>query len=274
MCVAMNTQSVFSARQNHAIVDAVWLFIPSVSSSSAKAFTPVALILCFQSLILHRIANLAPPQILGSPMPASRISIEVSHARFTIVLRHRIPALILMVASLGLSIHSTKHAYSAEKTRLPNVVLILADDLGYGDVGCYGAINIKTPHIDGLARDGAKLTSFYVAQPVCTASRAALMTGCYSNRIGMNGALNHTSQTGIHTDEVLLSKLFQERGYATAIYGKWHLGYQTPFLPTRRGFDEWMGLPYSNDNGPLHPVTRGDPGASVVSQRQGFRTRP
>ena len=192
-------------------------------------------------------------------MPASRISIEVSHARFTIVLRHRIPALILMVASLGLSIHSTKHAYSAEKTRLPNVVLILADDLGYGDVGCYGAVNIKTPHIDGLARDGAKLTSFYVAQPVCTASRAALMTGCYSNRVGMSGALNHTSRTGIHPNEVLLSNLFQDRGYATAAYGKWHLGHQPPFLPTRRGFDEWMGLPYSNDNGPLHPVTRGIP---------------
>lgn len=142
---------------------------------------------------------------------------------------------------------------------VPNIVLIYADDLGYGDVGCYGASDIKTPHIDGLARAGAKLTSFYVAQPVCTASRAALMTGCYSNRVGMSGALNHTSRMGIHTDEVLLSNLFQERGYATAIYGKWHLGHQPPFLPTRRGFDEWGGLPYSNDNGPLHPVTRGIP---------------
>jgi arylsulfatase len=150
-------------------------------------------------------------------------------------------------------------AATADDADPPNIVLIFADDLGYGDLGCYGAADIATPNIDRLAREGTRLTSFYVAQPVCTASRAALMTGCYSNRVGMSGALNHTSPTGIHPQETLLSNLFHDRGYATAIYGKWHLGHHPVFLPTRRGFDEWVGIPYSNDNGPLHPVTRGIP---------------
>jgi arylsulfatase len=143
--------------------------------------------------------------------------------------------------------------------RPPNVIFIFADDLGYGDLSCYGATDIKTPHIDRIASEGTKFTSFYVAQSVCTASRAALMTGSYPNRVSMSGALNHLSQTGLHANERLLSELFKSRGYATGMFGKWHLGHQTPFLPTNRGFDEWMGIPYSNDNGPLHPVTRGIP---------------
>ncbi|MBS0205576.1 MAG: sulfatase [Planctomycetes bacterium] len=192
-------------------------------------------------------------------MPSPRVSTEVSPPGFTVVLLHIIATLILIPISLELSIHSNKQAHSAEKPRVPNIVLILADDLGYGDLGCYGATDIKTLHIDSLARDGLRLTSFYVAQPVCTASRAALLTGSYSNRVGLSGALNHTSTTGIHPHELLLSSLFRSRGYATGIYGKWHLGHQPPFLPTRRGFDEWFGIPYSNDNGPLHPVTRGIP---------------
>lgn len=160
------------------------------------------------------------------------------------------------VAALSLIFSAGKPVFAAAP---PNVVLIFADDLGYGDLGCYGATDIQTPNIDRLAREGLRLTSFYVAQPVCTASRAALMTGCYSNRVGMSGALNHTSQTGIHPNEVLLSDLFHKQGYATAIFGKWHLGHQPPFLPMRHGFDQWVGIPYSNDNGPLHPVIRDIP---------------
>jgi arylsulfatase len=143
--------------------------------------------------------------------------------------------------------------------RPPNVVLIVADDLGYGDVGCYGAKDVRTPHLDRLAREGTRFTSFLVAQPVCTASRAAILSGCYPNRLGMAGALNHTSTTGIHPDETLLPELLKARGYATAHYGKWHLGTRPAFFPTRNGFDEWAGLPYSNDNGPLHPTVRGIP---------------
>jgi arylsulfatase A-like enzyme len=141
----------------------------------------------------------------------------------------------------------------------PNVIFIYVDDLGYGDLSCYGATDIKTPHLDKLAAEGTRFTSFYVAQSVCTASRAALFTGSYSNRVSMSGALNHTSTVGLHLKEKLLSELFKERGYAAGAYGKWHLGHQAPFLPTRRGFDEFVGIPYSNDNGPLHPTVKGIP---------------
>ena len=145
------------------------------------------------------------------------------------------------------------------KDRLPNIVMIVADDLGYGDLGCYGATDIRTPNLDQLARDGTRFTDFLVAQPVCTASRAALLSGCYPNRIGLAGALNHTSTVGIHPDETLLSELCQAQGYATAHFGKWHLGTRPRFFPHRNGFDLWVGLPYSNDNSPLHPTIRGIP---------------
>ncbi len=150
----------------------------------------------------------------------------------------------------------------------PNVILIFVDDLGYADLGCFGAKDIRTPHIDRLAAEGSKFTSFYVGQAVCTASRAALLTGAYPNRVGMGGALNHTSTTGIHPREKLLSNLCQDRGYATGIFGKWHLGHHQPFLPTRRGFDEWFGIPYSNDLGPLHPVTPGLPSLPLYDQEE------
>ncbi len=159
-----------------------------------------------------------------------------------------------------LLVSSTMHVGAAPVTpERPNVVLIFADDQGYGDLGCFGAEDIATPNVDRLAREGTRFTSFYVAQPVCTASRAALLTGSYPNRVGMAGALNHTSPTGIHPDETTLGELCQARGYATAIFGKWHLGHRPRFLPTRNGFDTWFGIPYSNDNGPLHPVTPGIP---------------
>lgn len=141
--------------------------------------------------------------------------------------------------------------------RLPNVVLIMTDDQGYGDVGCYGASDFRTPNMDSLAKDGVRFTSFYVSQPVCTASRASLLTGCYANRVGFAGALNPTSLNGIHEREILMSELLKERGYATAIFGKWHLGYPSRFNPLNHGFDEYFGLPFSNDNSnDYHPIIR------------------
>jgi arylsulfatase len=175
-----------------------------------------------------------------------------------------------IAAAVILTVATTSPVRAAE--RGPNVVLIVADDMGYGDAGCYGAKDIRTPNLDRLAREGTRFTNFCVAQPVCTASRAALLSGCYPNRIGMAGALNHTSTTGIHPAEVLLPELCRARGYATAHYGKWHLGTRPAFFPTRNGFDEWVGLPYSNDNGPLHPTVRGIPalplyaGATVIAR--------
>lgn len=136
----------------------------------------------------------------------------------------------------------------------PNVVLIFTDDLGYSDVGCFGSTVNRTPRIDRLAAEGTRFTHFYVAQAVCTASRAALMTGCYANRVGLEGALNHTSPIGIHPDEWLLPEMFAHRGYATAIFGKWHLGLSPDFSPLRNGFQEYLGIPYSNDNTKYHPT--------------------
>ncbi len=142
---------------------------------------------------------------------------------------------------------------AAADQRPPNVVVILVDDLGYADLGCFGAEKIKTPNMDRMAAEGMKFTSFYVAQAVCSASRAALMTGCYANRVGMQGALNHTSKEGLHPDEWLLPEMCKARGYATAAFGKWHLGTNLLFNPLRNGFDEFLGIPYSNDNSKYHP---------------------
>lgn len=135
----------------------------------------------------------------------------------------------------------------------PNIVLIFADDLGYGDLACYGSKTIRTPNLDSLAKSGTRFTDFYVPQAVCSASRASLMTGCYANRVGMEGALNHTSPQGIHPDELLLPEMLKQSGYSTAIFGKWHLGLSPTFSPLRNGFDEYLGIPYSNDNSKFHP---------------------
>ena len=135
----------------------------------------------------------------------------------------------------------------------PNVVVIFTDDQGYQDLGCFGSPDIETPHIDRLAERGRRFTNFYAAQAVCSASRAALLTGCYPNRVGIAGALGPRSRIGLHDDELTLAELFKKHGYATGIFGKWHLGHQAKFLPTSHGFDQWFGLPYSNDMWPLHP---------------------
>ena len=135
----------------------------------------------------------------------------------------------------------------------PNVIIILADDLGYADLSSYGATAYETPNLDQLAAEGARFTNFYVNQPVCTASRAALLTGSYSNRIGLNGALGPRTQIGIHQNETTLGELFQRNGYRTAHYGKWHLGNFPQFHPLQHGFDDFYGIPYSNDMWPFHP---------------------
>jgi arylsulfatase A-like enzyme len=137
----------------------------------------------------------------------------------------------------------------------PNVVLLMADDLGYGDLGCYGGPN-STPHLDRLASDGLRFTDFYVAQAVCSASRAALLTGCYPHRIGITGALGPLSPVALHPRETTLAEALRALGYATAIYGKWHLGHRRPSLPFHHGFDAYFGLPYSNDMWPRHPTHR------------------
>lgn len=146
----------------------------------------------------------------------------------------------------------------ASSSKLPNIVLIFADDLGYSDLGCYGATKWKTPRLDQLASQGIRFTDFHVTQPVCSASRASLLTGCYANRIGIHGALGPKSKTGINASETTLAELVKQRGYATGIVGKWHLGHQKEFLPLQHGFDTYLGLPYSNDMWPSNPNAAGN----------------
>lgn len=137
--------------------------------------------------------------------------------------------------------------------KLPNIIVMFTDDQGYGDVGCYGATGYETPNLDRLAAEGVRFTDFYVSSPVCSASRVALLTGCYHERVGISGALGPNSKIGINADEVTLAEICKQKGYATCAIGKWHLGTPEKFLPTNHGFDEYFGLPYSNDMWPFHP---------------------
>ncbi len=138
-------------------------------------------------------------------------------------------------------------AQEAVRNDQPNIVLVFADDLGYGDLGVFGSPTIKTPRLDRLAAEGVKLTSFYSAAPACTPSRAALLTGRYPIRSGMNQVLNPDAERGLPATETTLAELLNDAGYHTSMIGKWHLGDRPGFLPTDHGFDDYFGLLYSND---------------------------
>ena len=137
----------------------------------------------------------------------------------------------------------------------PNLIVIFIDDMGYGDIGPFGSTKNETPHLDRMAKEGMKLTSFYVASPVCSPSRAALMTGSYPKRVGLAKGSGHIvlfpgDVHGLNPKEITIAEMLKEEGYATGCYGKWHLGDQPEFLPTSQGFDEYYGIPYSNDMWP------------------------
>lgn len=176
--------------------------------------------------------------------------------------------LSLSFACMGIALASVLRA--AEPP--PSIILILADNLGTGDLGCYGSKLHRTPNLDRMAAEGTRFTSFYVTSGVCTPSRASIMTGCYSQRVNMHvsdtggAVLQPVAARGLHPDEVTLAEVLKPRGYATACFGKWHLGDQPQFLPTSQGFDEFLGIPYSEDMvhekrpdvWPPLPLMRGD----------------
>lgn len=155
----------------------------------------------------------------------------------------------------------------------PNIVLILIDDLGYGDIGAFGNERWRTPELDRMAREGRRFTDFVVSSAVCSASRAAFLTGCYHERIGIRGALGPRSETGLAASETTIAEVCKAAGYATACIGKWHLGHHREFLPLQHGFDEYCGLPYSNDMWPLHPEYAELP-PDAVKRKQGYPDLP
>ena len=171
--------------------------------------------------------------------------------------RRFVPLVLACALSIVYGADAARPAQEPASTRLPNFIVIYADDLGYADVGPFstlvGAARPQTPNLDRMAAEGIRLTNFYTAQAVCSASRMALLTGTYPNRVGILGALNHTATHGINPAELTIAEVLKHRGYATAIFGKWHLGHHKSFLPVHHGFDEYFGLPYSNDMWPRHP---------------------
>jgi len=177
----------------------------------------------------------------------------------------------LLLAFLTLVFCSHQHkSFAAAEAELPNVVIIFIDDMGYADIGPFGAEGYETPHLDRMANEGRIFTDFHAATAVCSASRAALLTGCYPERVSILGALSPKAKHGINTDEMTIAELCKQKGYATAAYGKWHLGHLQPFLPLQHGFDEYFGLPYSNDMWP-QPDVQGDP---IPKRRQHYPKLP
>ncbi|MFO7975475.1 MAG: sulfatase [Candidatus Hydrogenedentota bacterium] len=137
----------------------------------------------------------------------------------------------------------------------PNFVIVFTDDQGYRDVGCFGAEGFETPNLDRMSAEGVRFTDFYSAAPSCTPSRTALITGCYPTRVGLPHVLGPSANIGINDEEATIAEVMKTRGYATACFGKWHLGHHKKFLPVHHGFDEYFGLPYSNDMWPRHPTS-------------------
>lgn len=164
---------------------------------------------------------------------------------------------ILFLFSLTLAFTLTPLSLQAAKDK-PNFIIIFTDDQGYGDLGCFGSTKIKTPNIDRMAKEGRRFTNFMVASPVCTPSRAALLTGCYPKRVGMHQHVLFPSSTkGLNPTEHTIADHLKSQGYATAAFGKWHLGHHPETLPQKNGFDTYFGIPYSNDMN--HPDNKGKP---------------
>lgn len=162
---------------------------------------------------------------------------------------------LVFLLTAGCWLIITREAATADTGQAPpNVVVIFIDDMGYADIQPFGDTGYPTPNLDRMAAEGRRFTNFCVSSAVCSASRAALLTGCYHKRIGISGALGPKSKIGINADETTIAELCKSKGYRTAIFGKWHLGHNPKFLPPNHGFDQYYGIPYSNDMWPFHPA--------------------
>jgi arylsulfatase A len=192
----------------------------------------------------------------------------------SMVMKTMVCPMAYLVVPIAIAQGASGPARSDREDRPPNVVIIFADDLGYADVGCFCEGRRETPNLDRMAAEGVRLTDFYAAQAVCSASRAALLTGCYPNRVGILGALGPKAEIGLNPDETTLAELLKARGYATAIYGKWHLGHHPKFLPTRHGFDDYFGLPYSNDMRPRHSTALVFPALPLIEGERVVERNP
>lgn len=182
------------------------------------------------------------------------------------------PVVVLSCVCLVVLLGIAPSALAAKKAQ-PNVIVILVDDQGYYDLGCYGAKKVKTPRIDQLAKEGVRFKDYYAAAPICSSSRAGLLTGCYPRRVGNEVWVHRAdSNTGIHPDELTMAELFKANGYATACIGKWHLGFREPFLPHRQGFDEYFGLLHNLD--PVEVIYFDDEGGVPLMRNREVVKRP
>lgn len=182
----------------------------------------------------------------------------------------RLSPILVLAALIAVESSPAPLRASSPDAALPNIVIIFIDDMGYADIGPFGAKGYKTPHLDRMASEGRIFTDFHSATAVCSASRAALLTGCYPERVSVLGALFPDAKKGLNEDEMTLAELCKQKGFATAVFGKWHLGHLKPFLPLQHGFDEYFGLPYSNDMWPQPDVQ----GEAVPESRKQFPNLP
>ena len=161
-----------------------------------------------------------------------------------------------VLIALASNLRNPLQGGEASSAQLPNFIIIFCDDMGYADIGPFGATGYSTPNLNRMAKEGIKFTNFYVGRSFCSPSRAALLTGCIPTRVGVGGNFGPKSKTGLSLKEMTIAEVLKQKGYTTACFGKWHLGHLPKFLPPNQGFDKYFGIPYSNDMWPYHPNVR------------------
>ncbi|MEO0734879.1 MAG: sulfatase, partial [Bacteroidota bacterium] len=210
------------------------------------------------------------------PYPMQRLNWLTLALRCSLLFGLLVPATACEEATTTAQNTNTNEQVTASDTGKPNFVIIFIDDEGIGDVGAYGATGFATPNIDRLAAEGMRFTNYYTASAVCSPSRAGLLTGCYPQRVSIPRVLFPMARHGLNEAETTLGELVREKGYKTSLIGKWHLGHQERFLPLQHGFDEFFGLPYSNDMWPVgfdgKPISTAEPSTAAADSPFGNET--